>query len=282
MLRKHVAALAALLLLLLVVLAVAPVRGAGAGHGDMVGDGAVLPRLVRGTDKLLEPLAARLRKAAPEEAFDVVVQLAPELDTTTSVSALAQTAGAFAVRASWQRALHGFSARLSVRQIEALRRSPLVLQIDPDLQVSANLDTSTQYTGARQARADFRIDGSLTDGAVAVAIIDTGIDAGHPDLKGKVVGWDDEIGHKAAPYDDNGHGTHVASIATGTGDGSGGKYAGNAPGAALVGIKVLSGAGSGSISGIISGIDWMLNHASDYNIKVAKATFAKVTPLGLS
>ena len=54
---------------------------------------------------------------------------------------------------------------------------------------------------------------------MVIAVIDTGIDAEHVDLDGgKVIGWYDALNGKANPYDDEGHGTHVSSIAAGTGN----------------------------------------------------------------
>lgn len=96
-----------------------------------------------------------------------------------------------------------------------------------------------------------------------------GIDAKHPDLAGKVIGWNDLVNHKPAAYDDQGHGTHVSSIIAGTGAASGGQYAGNAPGAALVGVKVLSAQGSGSASTIISGIQWVIDNKARFHIGAA-------------
>jgi subtilisin family serine protease len=90
---------------------------------------------------------------------------------------------------------------------------------------------------------------------VTIAVLDTGIDARHPDLKGRVIASKIFSGTKTAD-DKVGHGTHVASIAAGTGAESHGKYAGVAPGASLLNGKVLDDAGEGEDSAILAGMEW--------------------------
>ncbi len=192
-----------------------------------------------------------------------------------ALAALQALAGPFQIKARWPVALpDGFATSLAAAQIRALAAHPSVFRIEPDRAVEAFLNTATYWTGVRQAWADFGADGdrdgnktaySRTD--VVVAILDTGIDAGHVDLDaGKVIGWYDVINGRTSPYDDHGHGTHVASITAGTGEGNA-DYTGVAPGAALVGIKVLDRNGSGTTSGIISGIDWMIRNKDTYGIR---------------
>ncbi|MFB9511642.1 S8 family serine peptidase, partial [Streptomyces aurantiacus] len=86
---------------------------------------------------------------------------------------------------------------------------------------------------------------------VKIAVLDTGVDTTHPDLKEQVVG---EKNFSAAPdaSDKDGHGTHVASTAAGTGA----KYKGVAPGAKLLNGKVLDDNGFGDDSGILAGMEW--------------------------
>jgi len=140
------------------------------------------------------------------------------------------------------------------------------IQDDYKVKVAADLEGLDESTAQISAPEVWNVgyDGS----GVTVAVIDTGIDASHPDLKGKVIGWKDFVNNKTTPYDDNGHGTHVAGIIASTGAASDGKYKGVAPGAKLVGVKVLSAEGSGSVSTIIAGVDWVIQHKDKYNIKV--------------
>jgi serine protease AprX len=101
---------------------------------------------------------------------------------------------------------------------------------------------------------------------------DIGIDAQHVDLAGgKVIAFHDWVNNRTDAYDDNGHGTHVSGIVAGTGAGNA-AYTGVAPGAALVGLKVLDQNGSGSLSNVTAAVDWAVTHKDEYNIRVISAT----------
>ncbi|MBM7785263.1 S8 family peptidase [Tenggerimyces flavus] len=119
-----------------------------------------------------------------------------------------------------------------------------------DGKVKATLERSVPQVRAPQAwKAGF------TGKGVRVAVLDTGIDENHQDLKGAVVARQDFSG-TGDTADLFGHGTHVASIITGNGAKSAGKLKGVAPDVALVNGKVLDNEGFGSESGIIAGMDW--------------------------
>ncbi len=92
--------------------------------------------------------------------------------------------------------------------------------------------------------------------SVRVGIIDTGIDANHPDLAGKVIGFRDFSGKgKTQPYDDEGHGTHVAG--TIAGGNSSGTYIGVAPNVKLIVAKAFDSEGHSSDDHLIRAMQWM-------------------------
>jgi subtilisin family serine protease len=98
-------------------------------------------------------------------------------------------------------------------------------------------------------------DAGLSGKGVTVAVLDTGVDASHPDLAGRIGATKSFVdGQEVA--DRNGHGTHVTSTVGGSGAASDGKEKGVAPGATLAVGKVLSDQGSGSESQIIAGMEW--------------------------
>ncbi|WP_329120644.1 S8 family peptidase [Streptomyces sp. NBC_01465] len=123
--------------------------------------------------------------------------------------------------------------------------------------LKAQLDVSVPQIGAPAAwQAGF--DGK----GVKVAVVDTGVDADHPDLAGKVVAGQN-FSTSPDNLDHQGHGTHVASTIAGSGAKSGGKYKGVAPGASIIEAKVLDDTGSGDESNIIAGIDWAVAQGAD-------------------
>ena len=102
---------------------------------------------------------------------------------------------------------------------------------------------------------------------IGIAIVDTGLST-HPDFCSRITGWYDAMYHKPLPYDDSGHGSHVAGIATGSGFASQGLYTGIAPEAELIGVKVLNRRGNGAINDIMNGLEWIIHHREELNIRI--------------
>lgn len=91
---------------------------------------------------------------------------------------------------------------------------------------------------------------------VTVAVLDTGIDAKHPDVSGRIAGQVDFTGGSTGARDGHGHGTHVASTVLGSGAASKGLRKGVAPGARLLVGKVCDDQGECPDDAIIAGMDW--------------------------
>lgn len=149
--------------------------------------------------------------------------------------------------------------------IKSLVNHPKVKRLSLDRTVHTLLDA----TAAAASVPPVWRQGNLGTG-IGIAVIDTGIHP-HPDFgkpQNRLVAFYDAVHHRAQPYDDNGHGTHVAGIAAGSGDESDGRFRGMAPGAWLIGVKVLDGQGVGTLSQVISGLEWICHNHRRYNIKV--------------
>lgn len=102
-----------------------------------------------------------------------------------------------------------------------------------------------------------------TDGSnVVVAVIDTGCDLNHPDLKENLLEGKNFIEHNKDPIDKNGHGSHVSGTIAAINNGLG--ICGVAPKTKILPIKALSDNGYGYISSVIKGIRWAADHKCDF------------------
>jgi len=94
-----------------------------------------------------------------------------------------------------------------------------------------------------------------------VAVIDTGVSQ-HPELKGRVLNGKSFVNYTNRPFDDNGHGTHVAGTIAG-------RNVGIAPGANILPVKVLDGDGNGTLENLIAGLEWVKEYNSQNRTKVS-------------
>ena len=154
--------------------------------------------------------------------------------------------------------LDGFTVPLTEYEASVLAARPEVLSIQQDQQMilletqtptpSWGLDRIDQQTKAYDNTYNYPVDGGK---GVRVYIVDTGVMATNPEFTGRILPGFDALGQNMADTDCHGHGTHVAGTVAGT------KF-GVAKAATIVPVRVLSCAGSGSTSGILTGLDWIL------------------------
>ncbi|PFG41445.1 subtilisin family serine protease [Isoptericola jiangsuensis] len=131
-----------------------------------------------------------------------------------------------------------------------------------DLVTSTSVPAATALdpgTGVEQTGAPLAWDRGLTGAGVTVAVLDSGYDATHPDLEGRVVGTADFTGRGMT--DSGGHGTHVASTIAGTGAADPSRV-GMAPDADLLVGHVLNDTG-GQLSWIVDGMEWAVESGAD-------------------
>ena len=221
-----------------------PTHPGPAALGDADGDG------------LDDTLAASLAGAAPGDRFDVVATFR---DRRSAVAAL-DTLPAAALRARFH-LIDGFAGTMTAARIRALARHPGLVRVEPDFEVRASMEAADRDFGTEQARADLGVSG---DG-VEICIVDSGVDPGHEQLDSKApIPFLDLVDGVATAYDDQGHGTHVASISAG--DGTGGPIAslfnGVAPDASISAVKVLASTGIGQDSDVVLGVEWCASRAS--------------------
>lgn len=150
--------------------------------------------------------------------------------------------------------------------VARLSADPRVLYAEPDYLLYASVTPNDTYYADYQwhlshIRADTGWDTTTGSSSVTIAIIDTGVDLTHPDLSSKIVSGYDYVNNDADPSDDEGHGTHVASIAAAASNNSEG-IAGLSWGAKIMPLKVLDSSGSGTLSNVAQGIQWAADHGA--------------------
>ncbi|WP_314002411.1 S8 family serine peptidase [uncultured Paenibacillus sp.] len=111
---------------------------------------------------------------------------------------------------------------------------------------------------------------------VIVAVLDTGIDASHPDLSAAILPGYDFVYNDAGPVDEHGHGTHVAGIIAAQAAGASG-YSGVAPGVRVMPVQVLNADGEGTTAQAASGVRYAIDNGADIiNMSLGAAEDSKI------
>ncbi len=213
---------------------------------------------------------------AVEPSVRVVVALRPELAAQSGL--IAQSQARLAVAApedltiiqSYQN-LPGLVGEVTLAGLETLRRQPEVAAIALDLPVeAAGLGANAIFIHADAVQRDFGLNGA----GVNVAVLDTGVDTAHPDLSPRLIAQHcfnrnggcapDNAVESDNAQDQNGHGSHVAGIIASQGQSS---PQGIAPAVGLVAVRVLGSSGNGFSSDVLAGIDWVVTHQAQLQVK---------------
>ena len=121
----------------------------------------------------------------------------------------------------------------------------------------------------------------LTGAGVGVAVLDTGIYP-HEDFENRIMAFKDFVRRRPGPYDDNGHGTHIAAMIGGNGASSDGRYRGVAPGCGLIAVKDLDFRGNGFASDVLAGLRWIRENKEKYGIRVVNISVGSLSRKDMS
>ncbi|MGW7428889.1 S8 family peptidase [Streptomyces sp. NPDC054861] len=159
----------------------------------------------------------------------------------------------------YRTALHGFAAEMTQAQARELAADPRVARVEQDAKVTVSGEQTDPPWGLDridQRRLPLNYTYTWANGArsVRLYVIDTGLRTSHRDFEGRASIGIDTIDDGQNGIDCQGHGTHVAATAAGT-------VFGVAKRAQVIGVRVLDCEGSGSLSGVIAGVDWVTENA---------------------
>jgi serine protease AprX len=211
-------------------------------------------------------------EAHPTQVFSVIVQgsrgtKSSSVGSAVSASKSAKPGKSQGVRKSFT-SLNGVAAQLTGAQIVDLAKRPgiLAITLDSKVQLSGQYSNDQNWVDSAGV-SDFYVGNTLSPLNVpAIAVVDSGVQAGRMDFGGRVVKQVTMTGLLPnSPGDGRGHGTFVAGIAAGSKAG----YAGAAPTAPIVSIDVMDDNGMAMTSDVIAAADWILANKSRYNIRVA-------------
>jgi serine protease AprX len=175
----------------------------------------------------------------------------------------------------------GFAATMPAAAVDALARLAGVRAVTPDDRVRVQGAASTgpiRSVYPKVVRADAVWQRGITGRGITVAVLDTGVAPGLPDLAGRLVQVRNDLTGRTEPCknlsgeldcnDRYGHGTFIAGLVAGNGASSGGRWKGVAPEASILSVKAAGADGSADVSNILAAIQWVVSFKDRYNIRV--------------
>ena len=223
-------------------------------------------------------IAPTAMAAAEEKQGDYIVVLKSSEDADRNEKAVKDLGGR--VERKFKYAINALSVKIKASDVDRLLQDPTVLSIEIDQTMYASETQSpTPSWGLdridqRQLPLDSSFTTTLLGGNVDVYIVDTGINTSHTDFTGRIGAGFTAITDGNGVNDCNGHGTHVAGTTAGS------RY-GIAKQSAVLPVRVLGCTGSGSTSGVIAGLDWIVSHHSAGNPAVANMSLGGGTSVAL-
>jgi serine protease AprX len=230
---------------------------------------------------------ARVAADSPRRRVEVIIQLRRGVDAAQGRALVRSLGGQ---PGADLHIINGLSARLAAAAARRLAQSPLVRAVSLNAAIRNttlnNATPSTLATSFDQSTGASRLWYRSTGEGIGVAVIDTGIDGDLPDFQTSQgsstsrVSASAVIDPKATTAGDTyGHGTAVAGLVAGNGwardsaDSLFGEYAGTAPDANLISVKVADDSGAATTLDAIYGLQFVVDHRTDYNIRVANLSF---------
>lgn len=230
-------------------------------------------------DKLFDDLDAAYAAALPGARLDVIVSFVQGTSSADGVRRVQAVVPGAPVDHAF-RIVPGYSGALSAHEALRVAALPEVRQVELDRPAQKELDTATLFMGADATVDGLGVTGSLdgnesgfTPQDVVIAILDTGFHAQHADLAGgKIMRFLDLGDGKAEPFDEDGHGSHVAGIAAGLGVADP-AYRGVAPGSPVVGIRIVGTQATDGMATAMKGYEWIVEHKAELGIRVSTMSF---------
>ncbi len=225
---------------------------AAGAHGSRPGASAVVPN-----DLLAQA------QANPDQTFDVIVQATHGAKSNDVAGAVAAASRGGAVAKQFHK-LGSVSTSLTGMQLLRLAERPHVSAITLDSAVTPSVRNPQKWPAGPHVDWLWGYLSYLVK-APAIAIVDSGVDNSNNQFGNRLLTQVDlTSGGKSTRADGRGHGTFVAGLAA-----SAGAYAGAAPTASLVSLKVFNDLGEGKTSDVLRAADWILQNKDRYNIRVA-------------